>query len=85
MRRSSKLPLDPNQAAALAVRFATEEPEDSSGKIRAISQYLATIGRKGGIKGGKERATRLSAERRSEIARMAAQVRWKGNGGVVKD
>jgi hypothetical protein len=33
-------------------------------------------GRKGGRKGGKARAERLSAERRSEIARNAAEARW---------
>ena len=34
------------------------------------------LGRKGGLKGGRVRAERLSAERRSEIAKKAAQARW---------
>ncbi|MEQ9400139.1 MAG: hypothetical protein RJQ04_13340 [Longimicrobiales bacterium] len=34
------------------------------------------LGRKGGKKGGKARAEKLSAERRSEIARKAARARW---------
>lgn len=34
-------------------------------------------GAKGGKKGGKTRAGRLSAERRREIARKAAATRWK--------
>lgn len=34
------------------------------------------LGRLGGKKGGKARALRLSAERRSEIARDAARARW---------
>ena len=34
------------------------------------------LGRLGGLKGGKARARKLSAEKRSEIAKKAAQVRW---------
>ncbi len=34
------------------------------------------LGRLGGLKGGKARAMRLSAEKRSEIARNAAIARW---------
>ena len=33
--------------------------------------------RKGGLKGGKARAKRLSAEERRAIARKAARARWK--------
>ena len=33
--------------------------------------------RNGGLKGGKARAAKLSAERRSEIAKKAASARWK--------
>lgn len=32
---------------------------------------------KGGKAGGKSRAVKLTAEQRSEIARLAASVRWK--------
>jgi len=74
MRRSSKpLPKDPNQLAYEIVRLSTEEqPEQRS----AISQYLAEIGRRGGLKGGKARAERLSKKRKSEIASEAAKARW---------
>jgi hypothetical protein len=34
-------------------------------------------GRKGGLKGGKERAITLTSSRRREIAVKAAQARWK--------
>lgn len=34
------------------------------------------LGRRGGLKGGRVRAARLSPERRSEIATKAAQERW---------
>lgn len=75
MTRSRRLPKDPNQLAAEIVRLSTEEPE--APKRSAISEYLAEIGRKGGLKGGKARAKKLSAKKRKDIARKAAQVRWK--------
>ncbi len=34
------------------------------------------LGRLGGLKGGKARAKKLSAERLREIARKAARARW---------
>lgn len=37
-------------------------------------------GRKGGAVGGKARAEKLSPEERSDIARTAAQARWKKPG-----
>ncbi len=36
--------------------------------------------RKGGIKGGKARALKLTPEQRAEIARLAAETRWKKTG-----
>lgn len=64
-----------NQLAAEIVRISTEEqpqiPERS-----AISEYLAQIGRKGGLKGGVARAQALSPRKRSSIAARAARARW---------
>ena len=37
----------------------------------------AAAGRKGGIKGGKARAEKLTPEERAESARKAAAARWK--------
>jgi hypothetical protein len=71
MRRSSKpLPKGPKQLAAEIVRLSTEEPPES------ISQYLAKIGRNGGLKGGKARAAALPATKRKAIAQKAANARW---------
>lgn len=39
-----------------------------------------TLGRLGGLKGGKARAEKLTPERRKEIAKQAAAKRW-GNKG----
>ena len=48
------------------------EPEPESGKNPAAVE----LGRLGGRKGGKARAKKLSAKRRSEIAKKAAAARW---------
>jgi len=73
VRRSSKpLPKDPNQLAAEIVRLSTEERE----KPETVKEYLTRIGRKGGLKGGTARAKKLTAQKRSEIARKASQSRW---------
>ena len=84
MRRSSKkLPKDPNKLAYEIVRLSTEEPEEKpiepeQPKERSpISEYLAQIGRKGGLKGGPARAKKLSSKKRKEIAQKAAETRWK--------
>ena len=76
MRRLSKMLSDSNQTAALTVELVNEEPEAASAAESAVSRYLATIGRKGGIKGGKARAKTLTSEQRSDIARLAAKTRW---------
>lgn len=69
-----KRPRDPNQLAKLIVDIATGEAEDtvSDAKRRPSSKRRA-----GGIKGGKNRAEQLTAEQRQDIARIAAQARWK--------
>lgn len=36
-----------------------------------------TLGRLGGLKGGKARAEKLTSEKRSEIAKKAADSRWR--------
>jgi hypothetical protein len=74
MRRSSKkLPRDTNQRAAEIVRLSTEEPIQNE----TVTAYLSAIGRKGGLKGGKARAKKLTEERKSEIASKAANARWE--------
>ena len=75
--RSSKRPHDANQLAKLIVDIATGEAEDSlvdpaTGKNAAA----VALGRLGGIKGGVARAAKLTPERKTEIARKAAETRW---------
>jgi hypothetical protein len=74
--RSRKRPRDPNQLAKLIVDIATGEAEDApedTGKDPAA----VALGRKGGLKGGKARAAKMTPEERSEQARHAAQARWE--------
>jgi hypothetical protein len=58
---------DLNQLAHRIVQQATEPIEQTPAQIS---------GRKGGVKGGKARAEKLSPEKRREIAQKAAQARW---------
>jgi hypothetical protein len=74
--RSRKRPRDPNQLAKLVVDIATgegEEPTIDEGKNPAA----VALGRKGGLKGGKARAAKMTAEERSASAKRAAEARWK--------
>ncbi len=74
--RKPKRPRDISQLAHVVVKAATEgEPDIDDGKNPAAF----ALGRLGGKKGGKARADKLTPERRSEIARYAASVRWKKN------
>jgi hypothetical protein len=70
--------LDPDKGKALAgierlVQAVTADMAAEGGKNAAA----AALGRKGGLKGGKARAAKLSPARRSEIAKKAAEKRWK--------
>lgn len=75
MRRSSSLPTDVNQRAAEIVRLSTQDGDVV--EHSPISTYLSQIGRKGGLKGGKARAKKLSSAKRKAIAKKAAKARWK--------
>lgn len=43
----------------------------------AKNPHAVALGRRGGLKGGKARAAKLTPEQRAEIARKAAAARWK--------
>jgi hypothetical protein len=74
MPNRSRRPRDPNQLGKLIVGIATGQVEDtiSDGKNPAAVE----LGRKGGLKGGKARAAKMTAEQRSEAAKRAAEARW---------
>ncbi|TPL86958.1 hypothetical protein FJ950_11255 [Mesorhizobium sp. B2-3-14] len=59
-----KRPRDPNQLAKSIVAIATGEAEDKKPLASAV-------------KGGAARAKSLTPQQRAEIARIAAEARWK--------
>jgi hypothetical protein len=73
--RSRKRPRDLNVLAKSIVDDATHLQPVKKPQAEKDPAAVA-LGRKGGLKGGQARAAKLSAERRSEIARRAAAARW---------
>jgi hypothetical protein len=74
-RSSTRKNADVNVLASQIVEKATGQskpkPEDKTKNPNAVA-----LGRLGGIKGGKARASKLTQEQRTAIAKKAAQKRW---------
>jgi hypothetical protein len=65
------------QDAADVDRAASEGMAQPQGKRpKKKNPAAVALGRKGGLKGGKARAAKLTKEQRSESARKAARARW---------
>jgi len=73
-----KRPKDPNQLAKFIVDAATSARESTpiESQEREKNPAAVSLGRRGGLKGGKARAASLTADQKREIARRAAEVRW---------
>jgi hypothetical protein len=56
---------------------AAERPPQKKPKAKRKNPAAVALGRKGGLKGGKARAAKLTAEQRSASARLAALARWE--------
>ncbi len=72
--KGEKRPADVVGAAVMVAKIATGEVEDTvedDGKDKAAVSL--------GARGGRKRAETLSAEKRVQIARKAAQARWAKN------
>jgi general stress protein YciG len=54
----------------MVAKIATGEIEDEREEVKSAAASL-------GSRGGKARAAKMSPERRAEIARKAAEKRWK--------
>lgn len=65
-----KRPRDPNQLAKLITDIASGEAKAEPDNRDPAAVAL-------GSKGGKARASNLSAKKRKEIAKAAAKARWK--------
>lgn len=83
-KRSSKTD-DPNLFAkrVLDQVIARHDPEsiaqEPEVKESGKNPAAVTLGRLGGLKGGKARAKKLSAKKRRDIAQKAARARWCKN------
>ena len=69
--KGQKRPADVIGTAIKVAKIATGEIKDEA------ADPAKDLMRRGGKKGGRARAKKLSPERRSEIARIAALARWK--------
>ena len=77
MAKKKKKPSDLNLLAVSIVEATTDEEAEEPVAEMQKDPAAVALGRKGGKKGGKARAEKLTPEERSEIARIAAQARWK--------
>lgn len=69
----AKRPRDPSELAKQVFDIAIGEAEDSV----SAKKRRPAVQRAGGRVGGKARANKLTPEERRDIARIAAQARWK--------
>lgn len=67
-----KRPRDPNQLAKSIVDAATADRREDA----ETNRVEMTPARKGGLKGGPARAAKLSPQKRTAIAKKAANSRW---------
>ena len=76
--KRKKRPRDANQLAKSIVDIATGETEDRepTPEEQGKDPAAVSLGRRGGLKGGKARATSLTVKRKQEIARKTARARW---------
>jgi len=76
--KKPKRPDDVNELAHFLVNASTSDKDDTVPPTKAqISQFMSEMGRKGGKIGGKRRLETMSAKERKEVAKKAAQARWK--------
>lgn len=75
--RGEKRPADAIGRAVMVAKIATGEVEDEREELASAAAQL-------GRKGGKARAANMTPERRKEIARKAAEKRWKGPQAPIK-
>lgn len=80
--RSSKPPKRPRdfnerafQSVAMLTGTAESPPEEEP--LDPVQVAARELGRRGGLKGGKARAAKMTPEERSASAKKAAEARWK--------
>ena len=82
--RSRNRKLDLNTLAKSIVDEATAEDRATGEGMPEDTRDPAAVelGRRGGLKGGKARAEKLTPEQRREIAQKAAAARWNRQDGL---
>ena len=77
--KGEKRPRDTNQLAKLMVDILTGEVEDRepTPEEQWKDPAAVSLGRRGGLRGGKARAEKLSSDERTVIAKKAAMTRWR--------
>lgn len=71
--------MDKNTKRVAEITTGNPITEDHSPIAAEKNPAAVALGRLGGLKGGRARAEKLSAKRRSQIAKKAAIARWGGN------
>ncbi len=71
-----KRPRDANKLAFQIVQESIGESEPKTPKDTGKDPAAVALGRKGGLKGGKARAAKMTPAERSEAASKAAKARW---------
>ena len=66
---------DGTQSAFRVLQHVIDQTEE--GQVSHKNPAAVALGRKGGLASAKVRMKKISPERRSEIARKAANARWK--------
>jgi hypothetical protein len=82
MTTPPKRPRDTNQLGKLMVDILTGQVEDRepTPEEQGKDPAAVSLGRRGGLKGGRERAKNLSANQLKEIGKKGASARWKKQG-----
>lgn len=79
-KRSSIKEKGVSQLAKPVESQITDEQLLQVAKDEGKNPAAVLLGRLGGLKGGKARAAKLTARKRSQIARKAAKARWENRG-----
>lgn len=81
LKRSSTKRQDVTETAFAVVQSITTESQqtllDAPEAMNGKNPAAVSLGRLGGLKGGQARAAKLSAKKRTEIAKKAARIRWQ--------
>lgn len=77
MPKRPRRPRDPNELAFQVFQEAIGEAPLSEPE-REKNPAAVALGKLGGAKGGKARASKMTPEERAESARKAALARWQG-------